>query len=193
MTKHKKKGGIPLPVPQRHRLKDNHTWTAPKGYKILVLDRGAVSFNFPETWLLAKMEPNVELNDAAPPNDNSRLSVSFWRTPPGIDWTELPLEPLLLQSTQGSDLDILERSGIFKSDRTDLEMVWTQHRFMDPKEHREAYSRIALARGWDIHVLMTCDFWVDDLDKIKPVWDEALRSLQLGRKIADPTKGATLH
>jgi hypothetical protein len=50
-----------------------------------------------------------------------------------------------------------------------------------------------LARGWDIQVFMTLDFWVEDAGLLAPVWDELLRSLQLGRSIEDPTRGAVLH
>lgn len=187
--KHKKKKRW---AQQSLRMKDNHTWSAPDGYKIVVIDRGAVSFNVPHSWFVAKLEP-FELNDAPPPDDNARLMVSFWRTPPGIDWTELPLKQLLLQSTTGTGHDILSRSEVVKSPRTDLEIVWNEHRFIDPVEHREAYSRIALARGWDIHALCTFDFWVDDTEKLQPMWDELLRSLQMGRTIEDPTKGPVLH
>jgi hypothetical protein len=192
MKKHKHKYKQKI-TSQSLRLKDNHTWKAPKGYKIVVLDRGAVSFNIPEGWLLAKLEPHVEMHDNPPPNDNARLSVSFWRTPPGINWTGLPLKPLLAQSVEDSDLEILARGEIISFARSDLEIVWTERRFLDPEEKREANSRIAMARGWDIHVLITFDFWVDDLEKLKPMWEEILHSLQLGRHITDPTKGAVLH
>jgi hypothetical protein len=175
------------------RLKDNHTWKAPNGYKILVLDRGAVSFNIPESWILAKLEPHVELHDNEPPDDNARLSVSFWRFGTGVDWTGLPLAPLLAKATEGVGHEILARGEIVRSERTDLELVWTEHRFLDPEEKREAYSRIAVARGWDIHALLTFDYWVDDADKMLPVWHEALRSLQLGRYVEDPTKGIVTH
>jgi hypothetical protein len=174
------------------RLAKNHTWQAPDGYKIVVLDRGAASFNVPVAWFLAKMEP-LELYDREPPNDDARISVSLWRLPPGIDWSGLPLDRMLADSAQDGTLPVLERGEIVKSPRTDIELVWTVHRFLDPQEKREAFSRLALARGHNIQVLITADFWVDDLEKIKPVWDEVLRSLQLGRVIADPTKGMTLH
>jgi hypothetical protein len=177
---------------QTLRMKDNHTWKAPGGYKIVVMDRGAVSFNVPQNWLVAKLEP-FELNDAPPPDDNARLSVTFWRNPPGIDWTGLPLKQLLLQSTTGVGHDTLSRSEVLKLPRADLEIVWNEHRFMDPVEHREAYSRHALARGWDVHALLTLDLWVTDAEKLQPMWDEVMRSLQLGRTIEDPTKGPTLH
>jgi hypothetical protein len=178
---------------KRMKMAENHSWEAPDGYKIMVIDRGAVSFNFPENWIVAKLEPHLELHDAEPPDDEARLSVSFWRTPPGIDWTDLPLAPLLAKASEGSKLEILARSEIIRFPRADLEIVWTEHRFMDPVEKREAYSRIAMARGWDVHVLITFDFWVSDAEKLAPMWDEALRSLQLGRTIADPSKGVIKH
>jgi hypothetical protein len=175
------------------RLKDNHTWKAPPGYKIIVLDRGAVSLNVPEGWLLAQLEP-LELHDQPPPNDNARLTLSFWRLPPGIDWSGLPLAQMLSDAVKGgSKHKILTHGELVKSPRTDLELVWTQYQFRDPKEKREAYSRVALARGWNVQVLVTFDFWVSDLEKFKPAWDEVLRSLQLGRHIDDPTKGAVIH
>jgi hypothetical protein len=178
---------------QTLRLKDNHTWKAPKGYKIVVLDRGKVSFNVPEAWHLEQMEPHIELYDKAPPDDNSRLSVSTWQTPPGIDWSGLPLDDLLQKSTDGSELEILERGKITRSSRGDIELVWTEHRFFDKPEQREAFSRIAIARGFDVHALFTLDYWVDDSPQIRPIWNKIIQSIQLGRYIEDPTKGETLH
>jgi hypothetical protein len=48
-------------------------------------------------------------------------------------------------------------------------------------------------RSFDVQILMTFDFWVDWLGTCLPIWNEILRSTQLGRVIADPTKGVTLH
>lgn len=36
-------------------------------------DRGAVSFNIPDKWFLAKLEPHVEIHDGHPPDDNAHL------------------------------------------------------------------------------------------------------------------------
>lgn len=174
------------------RMQDNHTWKAPKGYKIVVMDRGAVSFNVPEKWVMHKFEP-LEMYDKTPPNDNARLSVSFWRLPVGVDWSKLPLGELLLKTLVDSEKDILERGDLVVSERTDLEIVWTEHRFLDATEKREAFSRILFARGWNVQVLVTFDFWVSDAPKLLAMWNEVVRSLQLGRRIEDPTKGAVLH
>lgn len=176
------------------KLQDNHTWKAPEGYKIVVVERGLVSFNVPVDWIVAKMAP-LEVHNALPPNDKARLTVSHWKTPPGIDWSGLPVRELLEKSLEGTgqEVEILERDEIHKHERTDLALVWSQHRFMDPKEHREAFSRVTLARGWDVHALISYDFWVDDAEIMLPIWEEMARSLQLGRYIQDPAKGVTLH
>lgn len=177
---------------QTLRMKPNHTWKAPKGYKIVMLDQGAVSFNVPEKWVLVEMEP-VTLHDVQPPDDNVRLSVSFWRLPAGVDWSGLPLAPMLAESVKGGNLEIIERSDIVTIPRADVEIVWTEHRFVDPVEKRDAFSRITLARGWNVQVLISFDYWVTDRIKFLPAWREVIRSLQLGRFIEDPTKGATLQ
>jgi hypothetical protein len=174
------------------RLAKDHTWKAPAGYKILVIEAGAVSLNIPDTWHLVEFNP-VKVVDHKPPNDTAGFHVSYWRTPAGVDWSGLPLGPLLEQSAAGESHEVLSRSEIFTHPRTDLELVWTQHLFMDPKEKRPAYSNIALARGFNIHVLITFSFWEEDLEKFKPTWEELMRSLQLGRIIQDPTKGIPTH
>lgn len=189
MKKHKNKNAFKQ---KTLRLKDNHTWRAPEGFKIVVLDRGTVRFNIPESWHVATVDP-FELNDKPPPDDNARLSVSFWRLPKGVDWTGLPLSKMLTDAIQGHTVDVLERGKLLTSPRTDLEIIWTEHRFLDPVEPREAFSRFALARGSDTQVFISSDFWVDDTERMIPIWDEVLRSLQLGLQIDDPTKGVTLH
>ncbi|MBC7810362.1 MAG: hypothetical protein H7175_04410 [Burkholderiales bacterium] len=194
-----KKKNQPPPALRKQtlRMKDNHTWDAPKGFKIIVLDRGMVSFNIPEKWDVHKMTP-VEIYDVPPPDDNTRISVSYWPLPPNIDWTELPLEKLLADSTKEDNRDkdmpkVLERGELVTVKRDDIELAWTWHRWMDATENREAISRFAVSRGWNVAALITFDFWVTDLKKIIPIWREALRSLQLGRIIQDPTRGDVRH
>jgi hypothetical protein len=37
--------------------------------------------------------------------------------------------------------------------------------------------------------LFTMDFWLDDMDRFGPVWDEVIRSLRLGDMVKDPRTG----
>ncbi len=193
MSKHNKQR--PIPQPKRMQLKENHSWKAPAGFKIVVLDRGAVSFNVPEKWFVAKMEPTFEMHNDVPPKDDARISVTFFRTMPGIDWSGLPADMLLEQSLKGvADRETVGTSAITRIPRTDIEVVWAEHRFIDPVEKpREAFTRVTLARGFDIHAIISFDYWVDQAAKFRPVWNEMVRSLLIGRVIKDPTKGETLH
>ncbi len=181
-----------LPKATTLRLKDNHTWTAPDGYKIVVMDRGLVSFNIPQSWVVTDMEP-FTVRDAPVPDDKAGLQVTAFRLPPHIDMSGLPLAPMLLNATQQTTLPILARSELIRVARTDIELVWLEDRFLDPEEKREAYSRHAAGRGFNVQVLITFSYWVEDESWCTPVWEEALRSLQLGRVIANPLKGVTLH
>lgn len=194
-SKHKPNQPKPAIKSTSRPLAANHSWKAPKGYKIMVLDRGTISFNIPQDWIVAKLEP-VEIHDGEPPNDNARISVSFWRLPPGVDWSGLPLPKLLMDSLKGgseSTVKMLERGKLVEANRDGMEMVWVQSRFLDLPQNREAYSRVAVVRGFNVAALISFDFWVDDAKKLQSVWDELLRSIILGRSIADPTKGVLLQ
>lgn len=180
------------PKPKSMRLKDNHTWQAPPGHKIVVIDRGVASFHIPDSWVVTDMKP-FTLRDKPVPDDNAGLQVTTFNLPPGVDWTGLPLAPLLDQATKDSNQEVLARTEIVTYPRDDIELVWLEDRFLDPGENREAYSRHAAGRGFDVQILITFSFWVVDAAWCLPVWDEVLRSLQLGRKIDDPLKGPTLH
>ncbi len=175
------------------KLRDNHTWKAPPGHKIVVLDRGAVRFNFPESWMVVPESDALKLYDVAPPDDNCRLSVSFMRTPP-VDWSELPLAGLL-ESVMAKDDDPSARpvGKTVRVPRQDVEIVWMETSFEDPVEHREGRSRVAVARGRNIHAIFTLDFWPEDAPRLAAMWQEVMRSVELGRYVSDPTKGDVLH
>jgi hypothetical protein len=177
---------------QTLKLKENHTWKAPPGYNVFVADRGAVRFNFPHGWVVVPASGCIELYDRQPPNDNCRLAVSYLRLPP-IDWSGLPLAQLIATVVGGDHRKILEQEEVITVPRPDVEVAWTEIRFMDPQEHREALSRIAIARGRNLQALITCDFWVEDAARLWPIWDEVMRSVELGRYVDDPTKGDVLH
>lgn len=174
------------------RLKDHHTWKAPPGYNVFVADRGAVRFNFPHGWVVVPSSDCIALHDQKPPNDNCRLAVSYLRLPP-IDWSGLPLAQLITPIIEGDQRQILARGDIVTVPRADLEVAWTEIRFLDPQERREALSRIALARGSNLQALITSEFWADDAARWGPIWDEVMRSVELGRYVDDPTRGDVLH
>jgi hypothetical protein len=197
-----KRGAKPPPriwKKQTLKMRDDHTWKAPDGYIIVVVDRGALRFNVPKTWHI-KMEDNqLRVYDAEPPNDEAGLVVTVMHLPPGIDWTGLPLDTLLEQSTtENGPTDpegnqILSSSKVFPVEREDIELVWREIKFIDAKEKRPAFSRHILARGFDVAALITFSFWEGDEANYTAAWEELLRSIELGRYVDDPTRGDVLH
>ena len=174
------------------KLKEDHTWKAKDGYQIFVADRGAVRFNFPEGWIIVPTSDSIHLYDRRPPHDDCRLAVSFLRLKP-IDWSGLPLSHLVKAAMHSDERMVLLRGEVQTVPREDLEVAWAEIRFLDPQAHREAASRYCLGRGFNLQSLITFDFWPEDAARLEPVWEEVLRSLELGRYVQDPTQGEILH
>lgn len=175
------------------KLKNKHSWKAPPGYSIFAADRGAVRLNYPHGWAVVPADDCIQFCDKQPPNDNCRLAVSYLRLPP-VDLSGLPLTKLLPGAMQSSESrQVLLRGEPVSVQRDDIEILWAELRFVDTKEHREAFSRIAMARGSNLQALITFDYWVEDAARLEAVWNEVMRSVQLGRYIEDPTEGDVLH
>ena len=171
------------------KLRESHRWKAKPGYKIFVADRGAVRFDYPGDWVVLPGDDSIRLYDRQPPDDNCLLQISVIYLPLEIDWSDLPLTHLLGEALKGDDREILARGPIHHVRRPDLELAWTEYRFLDTNEQREALSRACLARGSSIQPFITLDFWPEDAERLQPIWDEVLRSLRLGEYVKDPTRG----
>ena len=164
------------------KLDANHKWKAPPGYQIFVADWGAVQFNVPSKWVAIPGPKSFKFHDRQPPDDNCTLEVSIGRLPP-IDFSGLPLGPLLAEALKGDNRGVTSRGEIIRVERPDFELVWSETRFVDGSPPRDACSRTCLARRATIQPLITMDFWLDDAERFVPVWDEVLRSLRLGEPV----------
>jgi hypothetical protein len=95
--------------------------------------------------------------------------------------------------------DLIAQDPITHVLRPNLEIVWTERRWLDRKEQREARSRYLFARGRgtptaethprDILPFITMDFWPEDAAHCNAVWKELVRSLRVGEYVADPRRG----
>jgi hypothetical protein len=175
------------------QLKPNHTWKGKPGYKIFVADRGAIRLNFPQSWIVKPAEDCIQVYDVEPPNDNCVLAVSYLRLLPGVEWSKLPLAYLLQEVVRDDRRNLRTAGKVRQHPREDLEVAWMESTFIDPEEKREAISYIGLARGFTLQSLLTFDFWPEHQVRLQPVWDEVIRSLQLGPYLKDPTVGDILH
>ena len=170
------------------KLKDGHTWRCKPGWKIFVLGQGALRFDVPEDWVLTPGEASVKFYDCQPPGDDCCLQVSLLRHSQ-IDWSGLPLDQLLRDSVAGRSGELIRHEDIHRQSRPGADCAWVEKHFVDPQQGKPARSRIMLVRGTQGHALVTLDFWETDAQRVIPVWDEVLRSVDMGLKIDDPTMG----
>jgi hypothetical protein len=180
-----------------HRLKPDHGWRCKPGYQVVVLNRGAVRFDVPKTWVVSDVEDpggaHFTMFDKPEPDDDLRFQVSIFQLNPQIDWSGIPLDTVLAGALSGQQ-DADGKKTISQTEpvlirRPGLTIAWNETLFIDPIEQREAYTRALLAHGSMIQTLMTMDFWVDDAGLAVPAWDEILRSLRLGQYVKDPLQG----
>ncbi len=164
---------------QVHRLPTDHRWTARPGHRIFVADGGAVLFEFPRLWVVTPGPDRIEILDRPPPGDRCRLAASYLRLP-DADWSGLPLSRLLVDVVAEVDEEIIARGPVIEMARAGLELAWSELRFVDPEERRQARSRLCLGRGSRIQCLITLDFWPEDESRVTPVWEAVVGSLQLG-------------
>jgi hypothetical protein len=170
------------------KLKEGHTWRCKSGYKVFVLDRGALRFDVPIDWVMELDKKSVKFYDRQPPDDNCRLEVSLLRHPQ-IDWSGLPLDQLLRNSAALNSDEKIRCEDIQRQSRPGVDLAWVEKGSIDPQEHKPARSRIAIVRGTDCHALITLDFWEADAERVVPAWDEVIRSIDMGLKVQDPTIG----
>ncbi|WP_448599085.1 hypothetical protein [Thermoleptolyngbya sp.] len=169
-------------------LPENHNWKSQDGYNIFVAGRGAVRFDVPEDWIFEPDEKSFKFFDGKPPNDNCRLEVSYNLLPEG-DWTLFPLVSVLKELVEKDERNILEKGEIVSLKRQTARVVWTEFKFLDSQENREAYSRTCIGLGSGVQCLITFDYWVDDAERLTPVWDMVMNTLTLGLFIRDPRQG----
>jgi hypothetical protein len=176
-------------TPEIYELPPDHGWTARPGYKILVLDRGAVILEFPSAWSVQPGPHYTSIRDQPSPETSTCvLAVSYLRLPP-VDWTGLPLRRLLLDAVLGDDREHIAVAPVVQANRAGVELAWADLRVVDPGEGREAHSRMCLARGNGIQCLITFDSWPEDEARLRPVWSDVLDSLRLGAVVDDPSRG----
>ncbi len=176
---------------QKLKLKRNHSWKSKPGYSICVLDRGLVRFDYPSSWTVEGKEGAVYLHDRADSIESCDLGVSIFRVPPEAA-AALSMEELLLGSLEAERAPY-HQSEIWRSTREDLEIVWMEEQYVETSQNRDARFRVALARG-PVICLVSLNYWTSRAEKLEPVWDHVLNTLQLSSEtISDPTRGPVVQ
>jgi hypothetical protein len=175
---------------QKLKLKSNHTWKSKPGYSICVLDRGAVRFDYPRTWKMEMAEGAVYLHDREPSIESCDLGVSPFHVSREMA-AECPVDEFLMQSL-GDGREPYQQSEIHRIKRGDLEIAWLEQRYIEKTQNRDARFRVAIARG-ELVVLISMNYWANRAAGLERVWDEVLRTLQLGLHVTDPTAGPVVQ
>ena len=124
----------------------------------------------------------------SPPKDDCRIEVSFNRLPPH-DYTGFPIAKALQDVYKDDFRRLTPTIDSINVVRHDLRAAWAEYSFVDPVEIRDAFTCALIGIGNNVRCLITCDFWASDAARIRPAWNELVRTLQLGVHIADPTTG----
>jgi hypothetical protein len=183
---------MPKDKPQSLSLLEGHGWRSQPGHKILVLDRGAVRLEYPESWYFEPTDDCAKLHDRQPPDDDFALGVSYHHWP-RISAPELSVGKLVRSSLEQDPRSFASIGPIAEETRLDFVLAWGEGRFIDPLQKREACGRLCLARKDEIQALVTFDFWLSDLAQGDAYWRQFLASLQLGQWVTDPTRGPVLQ
>ena len=175
---------------EKLKLKDNHTWKSKPGHSICVIDRGLVRFDYPSHWIVEPEEGAVHLHDRPPSVESCDLGVSIFHVPLA-EVRDLSLDDLL-RSAVGGRQKPYQQSEIHHASRIDLEISWLEQRYKDAERKRDARFRVALARERAI-CLISMNYWADRSVELEPAWDEVLRTLVFGVRVADPTAGPVIQ
>jgi hypothetical protein len=164
-------------------------WQAKPGCRILVMGGGAVRFDFPRDWMACANDKYVRIIDDAPPDDRCGLIVSWRHVSPLV--TAIPMDYLLREVTleESETRPIVRRDAIVPIHRHPLEGAWRQMHFIDELQHREACTRVCLARGGRTLATIVFDLWPEDELRLHSAWTTIIETLAVGDYIDDPITG----
>jgi hypothetical protein len=176
--------------PKKLRLSSQHGWRAQANHKILVLGRGAVRLEYPETWVVEVTDDCVKIHDTKPPDDNCVLGISYHHWP--AIGRDLDVAALVSDAIKKDERSLLVLDPIREETRIDFVLAWGEGRFIDPTVNQEACARLCIARKDEVQSLITFDFWLSDLARCHEQWTAFMASLQLGQWVPDPQRGPSL-
>jgi hypothetical protein len=92
---------------RKARLEPGHGWRAQPNHKILVLGRGAVRLEIPETWVVEMSDDCVKVFDKSPP-----MMTAPWLSPItiGLRWGQSYLLALSFAARSKATNDLSSRS-----------------------------------------------------------------------------------
>lgn len=134
-------------------LKEGHGWKAASGYKIFVGGGGTVRFDVPQELVCLPDSDFIKFYDQIPKEDARCTLAVSWSLLAPVDWSGLSISRLVQEAVASDEREILVRGTTICVQRPDVKLAWTEIRFIDINERREARSRICIGRGTEGAVL----------------------------------------
>jgi hypothetical protein len=166
-------------------LDASHAWKATPGYRILLVDSGAIRFDFPIGWIVHRGTKQVLLLDRYPPDERSYIGLRWRRILPAE--ATIPLEVLVSKSSIAEQRPIVSRGPVIRLFRPPLEAAWIQLQVID--RGRQMCTRMCVARGGCTQAIILAEFHSADEVKFFPIWETFLKTLAVGDYIVDATTG----
>jgi hypothetical protein len=170
------------------QLEPGHSWKAAPGCRILIVDGGAVRFDYPAEWVVRPTPKYVFVIDRYPPDDRCLLAVSWRRIPIralGVS-TAVLLDRLAPPETRPADC----RGQTLRLYRPPLEVAWTETRFVEPIYGSDVCTRICVARADCTQAIFLLDYRPGTEAMVDVVWKTLLDTLVIGDYIDDIGTGA---
>ena len=176
------------------KLADNHGWHDTPGYKICVMGRGDIRFEYPEAWVVVPTESSLKIHDKPYPNDNMVLEVSVLKMPP-VDWSRAPsLEQLISDNMQKQGV-LLMPSQVHRMEIPGLQLVWAERDDVDKDTGEPVVWRQAHCIPGGHYVgpglvgVITFGFWKRIYEEGDANFNHIVSTIVMGEKIADPSVG----
>ncbi len=169
------------------QLQSGHTWKAAPGCHIILIDGGAVRFDYPSNWIVRPTPKYIFLFDRYPPDDHCLLAVSWRRVPiRGLALSTAGLlEKLAPMETRPAD----HRGDIIRLFRPPLEAAWTETRFIEPLYGNEVSTRISVARADRTQAVLLMDYRPGSEFAADKTWKILMDTLVVGEYIEDAATG----
>ena len=185
----------PPPFTRREvKLADNHGWRGTPGYKICVIGRGDIRFEYPDPWVVVPTEHSLKIHDKPYPNDNMVLEVSVLRMPP-IDWNRAPSLEFLLSDNLRKQGVLLMPDQIHRMEIPGLNLVWAERDDIDKDNGQPVVWRQAHCTPGGHYVgpglvgIITFGFWKRIYDEADAQFKHIASTIVMGEKITDPSVG----
>jgi len=169
------------------RLQSGHAWKAEPGCHILLIDSGAVRFDYPTDWIVRSTPKYVFVIDRYPPEDRCLLAVSWRRVP--IRALAMSTAALLDRLAPFETRPADHRGETIRLFRPPLEAAWTETRFIEPLYGDEVCTRMCVARADCTQAVFLLDYRPGTESVVDSFWKILLDTLVVGEYLEDPRTG----